>query len=134
MASKGEPEQEEGNVAADGAIAWKAVKFRREIGSAKTLDEPAIQVVRRVILRAVHKSTASVSIVPVISLEECRRVNTPTAPELSECTRTWCPAQESWNVMMARTMAATSIRVDPTEVTESEWTAGFTAKRSGTRM
>ena len=60
----------EGNVAADGAIAWKAVKFRREIGSAKTLDEPAIHVVRRVILRAVHKSTASVSIDPVISLEE----------------------------------------------------------------
>ena len=120
MASKGEPGQEEGNAAADGAIAWKAAKFLREIGSAKALVEPAIQAVRRVMLRAVYRSTASVSIAPVISLEECRRVKTPMAPELSELTRTWCPAQESWNIMRASTMAATSMRADPTEITESE--------------
>ena len=70
MASKSEPEQGDGDAADDGAMARKAAKLAREMGSATTLEDPGIQERRKQILRAVQRSTANVSIAPVISLEE----------------------------------------------------------------
>ena len=53
-----------------GAAARKATKFAREIGSATTLEAPSIHDTRRAMLRAVHKSTAKVSMEPMSAEEE----------------------------------------------------------------
>ena len=70
MASKGDPEQGVGSAAADGTMARKAAKFEREIGSAATFVDPGIQDKRRPMLRVVQRSTANVSMAPVLSFEE----------------------------------------------------------------
>ena len=70
MASKGDPEQGDGNAAADGTMARKAAKFEREMGSAATFVDPGIHERRRQILRDVQRSTANVNMAPVFSFEE----------------------------------------------------------------